>query len=284
METTQVTVGRILTRTSGYLRTVSSHSLQPYRGCAFGRALCGVGCYVQHNGWVTKGRRWGGFLEVRANAAEAYLAEYSAERRWARSRHGTFSIFMSSATEPFMPQERRHGITRAVLEAMVGAPPDLLIVQTHSHLVTDAIPLLTRLQERCQVRVHLSIETDRGRLAGLPPHASPIERRFEAAAQLRQGGLFVVVTVSPLLPIADPRAFFARIASVADAVVIDHFIEGDGTPDGRRTLRTVLPTACQAIDPLSVGLAYRERMAAIAAEFMPSRVGVNIDGFAGRYR
>jgi hypothetical protein len=59
---TETTVRSILTRTSGYLTTVSSHSLQPYRGCTFGNALCGVGCYVQHNPWVTKGRSWGSFL------------------------------------------------------------------------------------------------------------------------------------------------------------------------------------------------------------------------------
>jgi hypothetical protein len=53
----------------------------------------------------------------------------------------------------------------------------------------------------------------------------------------------VVVTVSPLLPIADPERFFARLAGLADAVVIDHFIGGDGTPDGSRTLRTGLPAA-----------------------------------------
>jgi len=45
----EVEVGRILTRASGYLRDVCSHSLQPYRGCSFGRSLCGVGCYVRHN-------------------------------------------------------------------------------------------------------------------------------------------------------------------------------------------------------------------------------------------
>jgi len=44
---TEARVSRILTRSSGFLRTVSSHSLQPYRGCTFGGTLCGVGCYVR---------------------------------------------------------------------------------------------------------------------------------------------------------------------------------------------------------------------------------------------
>src|SRR6185369_6156772 len=57
-----VQILNILTRTTGFLRTVSSHSAQPYRGCTLGRSLCGVGCYVQHNRYLTRGQPWGEFL------------------------------------------------------------------------------------------------------------------------------------------------------------------------------------------------------------------------------
>jgi hypothetical protein len=62
----------ILTRTSGFLKTVTSHSVQPYRGYTFGNSLCGVGCFVPHNMWITRGRSWDGFLEVRTNATDLY--------------------------------------------------------------------------------------------------------------------------------------------------------------------------------------------------------------------
>jgi DNA repair photolyase len=283
MHTETTTVRSILTRTSGYLTAVCSHSLQPYRGCPFGASLCGVGCYVRHSVHITRGRPWGSFLEVRANAAEAYRASYERERAWARRSRGRFGIFMASATEPFPPQETRHGLTRSLLEAMIERPPETLIVQTHSHHVAHATEWLRRLADRCDLRVHLSIETDRERLPGLPPPASSIERRFEAAATLHGAGLQVVVTVSPLLPIADPHRFFARVAGVADAVVLDHFIEGDGSPGGSRTLRTPLPGAMAAVEPESVGLSYLARMGEIAEEHLPGRVGYHRDGFAGRW-
>ena len=92
MDISVVSIGNILTRTSGFLRTVTSHSLQPYRGCSFGNSLCGVGCYVQHSRHILQGRTWGGFLEIRANAADSYREHYERERRWAR-RSGPFSIF-----------------------------------------------------------------------------------------------------------------------------------------------------------------------------------------------
>ena len=280
---TEVAVERILTRTSGFLRNVSSHSLQPYRGCTFGQSLCGVGCYVQHSPWVTRGRPWGSFLEVRTNAAASYRATHARERAWARGTGGRFSIFLSSATDPFVPQETRYGVTRSVLEAMVEDPPDELVLQTHGSRVAGAADLCAALARRCDLRVHVSVESDRDRLPGLPPPAATVETRLTAAARLRERGVRVVVTVSPLLPIAAPESFFARIAEVADAVVIDHFIEGDGSREGARTLRTPLPAAMAAIDPDSIGRAYRERIIAIARRAMPGRVGVSAPGFAGRY-
>jgi DNA repair photolyase len=287
---TPTTIENILTRTTGFLRTVTSHSLQPYCGCAFGNSLCGVGCYVRHNGRLLRGRTWGSFLEVRTNAAESYLANYNQESRWARSSRagarggdGLFSIFCSSSTDPFVPQEHRYKTTRSVLQAMLRQPPDRLILQTHSHRVVDYLDLYRELANLCDLRIHVSIETDRERFPGLPPHASPVGKRLESCTRLKAAGLWTVVTVAPLLPIEDPERFFARIAEAANAVVIDHFIQGDGSNDGGRTLRTALPDAMRHVDPESVKLGYRERMAAVAARYLPGRVGINIDGFAGRY-
>ena len=276
-------ISNVLTRTTGFLKTVTSHSAQPYRGCSFGNTLCGAGCYVQHNAYVTRGRLWGSFLEVRENAAESYRSNVERERRWARRSRGGFGVFLSSSTEPFLPQEFRHRVTRKLLCAMLEDAPDLLILQTHSHRVTEYLELYRELRERCDLRVHISIETDIERFPGLPPHASSIERRFEAARTLSEAGIHTAITVSPLMPIREPERFFARVSSCASAVVIDHFIQGDGTEDGSRTQRTALPAAMAAVNADSVGLAYRDRMVETALRHLPGRVGVNTGGFAGRY-
>jgi DNA repair photolyase len=284
LEITATTINNILSRTEdGFLKKVSSHSLQPYRGCTFGNALCGTGCYVQWLPYVTKGRAWGSFLEVRTNAAESYRQHYAAEKRWTRRQNTRFIIFCSSSTDPFLPQEFQYHITRSVLEAMLEAPPDRLILQTHTHRVTRYMDLYDALASRCELRFHVSIETDRAALPGLPPHASSVEQRLDACQQLRQAGHWTVVTVAPLLPIADPEPFFSRIAHVADAVVIDHFIEGDGTREGWRTHKTALPASMTLVDPASVALAYRHHIVECARRQMPGRVGVSIDGFAGHY-
>ena len=195
MRVTRARIGNILTRTTGYLETVCSHSMQPYRGCSLGFSLCGVGCYVRHNHYLTRGEEWGGFLEARENAGESYLLNCRRERRWAERSRGAFSVFLSSSTEPFLPQESRLGITGALLDAMIEVPADVLIVQTHSHLVLEHSERLEALRERCGLRVHISIETDREEIPGLPPPFSSIDSRFEAARCLRDAGIEVVVGV-----------------------------------------------------------------------------------------
>ena len=282
MEILHTTVRSILTRTSGFLHDVSSHSLQPYRGCALGNSLCGVGCYVQHNIYVTQGRPWGSFVEVRDNAAEAYRRQYESEKAWAR-RRGGFGIFLSSSTEPFQPIERSAGITRSVLETMAELPPDFLILQTHSHHVLDCMDVYEPLSRVCDLRFHISVESDRDELPGLPRSASPVAKRIEACAELKSAGQRVVVTVSPLLPMDDPERFFAQLREVCDAVVIDHYVGGDGSADGSRTRKTLLPVAMEAINPLSVCLEYRDEIAAVARRYFPGKVGLNIEGFAGKY-
>lgn len=243
--------------------------------------MCGVACYVRHNRLLTKGQPWGEFLEARVNAADCYRRQVSGERRWARARFGRFGIFCSSSTDPYVPQEERLGVTASVLEAMLDEPPDVLILQTHSHRSLAGLERLVALSERCEVRLHLSIETDRESIDGLPPHSSSVDARLSAARRFRAAGVRTVITVAPLLPIEDPTRFFERVAGVADGVIIDHFIGGDGSGNGSRTQRTILPIVMEEIAPGSTTLAYRDRMVEIARSIMPGRVGVSAPGFAG---
>lgn len=272
----------ILTRSTGYLEPVSTHSINPYVGCGFGNTLCGAGCYVQFNGWLTRGRKWGSFVEVKNNAAEVYLATCGSERRWARRRGRKFSVFFSSSTDPWQPAERIHRVTRGLLNAIQDDPPDELILQTHSTMILEDVECIARLSRCTDLRVHISIESDRESIEGLPRHACSVEGRMEAVNVLSDAGLFVVVCMAPLLPLECPDRFFEQIVRAgAGAVVIDHFIEGDGTPDGSRTYKTALPEKMRAQLPASVHLSYRDEVASIARRYLP--VGLSQEGFAGTF-
>lgn len=282
MDITEIRCTSILTRTSGYLKNVCSHSLNPYIGCGFGRSSCGEGCYVRFNQWLVRGRDWGGFVDVKIHADEVYRKTAPAERSWAKRRGRPFSIFFSSSTDPWQPAERKYRVTRRVLEAMLEETPEVLILQTHSAAIADDIELIVSLSRRSDLRVHLSIEGDRDRLPGLPPPPCSVAERIRLIGEFSARGIRTVACLSPLYPLRDPDAFFSRLARAgAAAVVIDHYIEGDGTADGSRTLKTGLPAAMKAVEARSADLAYREEAAAVAARYLP--VGLSASGFAGIY-
>ncbi len=272
----------ILTRTTGYLKKVCSHSLNPYSGCGFGKSSCGEGCYVRFNNWLTQGREWGSFVDVKTNAADLYSATVNREKSWAERQSRPFSIFMSSSTDPWQPAEKKYRITRKVLEAMLLSPPDELILQTHSATILDDTPLIPELSRCCKLRVHISIEGDRDRLPGLPPPPCSVEDRIRALERLSSLGIFTVSCLSPLYPLKNADMFFSKLKSAGvSAVIVDHFILGDGTADGSRTQKTRLPSIMKNDSPQSVHLPYRDKVIDVARNYLP--VGVSAEGFAGVY-
>ncbi len=282
MQIVEINCKTILTRASGYLKPVCTHSLNPYTGCGFGRSSCGVGCYVRFNQWLTRGRMWGGFVDVKINAPEIYLKTVGAEKRWAEKRNQLFAIFLSSSTDPWQPIEKKYRVTRRLLEAIAANPPDSLILQTHSATICDDFSSIARLAEASDVRVQISIEGDRETLPGLPPPPCSLEDRLVALEKFSHAGISTVACLSPLYPLKAPEKFFARLAQTGvSAIVIDHFIEGDGTPDGSRTFKTPLPAAMEAIEPGSASLAYRDKIVDVARKYLP--VGISQTGFAGNY-
>ncbi len=228
----------ILTKTGGFLKEGFTHTLNPYLGCSFAKAACGVFCYAQHNGWITKGRPWG-LYGAKQDAVAAYVRDHDRLKRPRRGAPKPVRIYMSSSTDPYLPQEATLRLTRGVLEVMQDRPPDLLVVQTRSPLVARDLDLLTALGERCAVWLSMTVETDLDPVPGLPPHATPPARRLEVLAQARSAGVSAQATVSPLLPIDDLDRFGRALGAAADRVIVDHYLLGDGS-GGLRTARTPL--------------------------------------------
>jgi DNA repair photolyase len=282
MKITETLCSSILNRTSGYLMEVCSHSLNPYIGCGYGNSSCGEGCYVQFNQWILRGRKWGSFVDVKINADKIYCKTVQAERRWAERKEVPFSIFFSSSTDPWQPIEKKFRVTQRILNAMLEEAPDILILQTHSAMVLEDIECIVSLNQLCDLRVHLSIEGDQDSLPGLPPPPCSVDERINLVKELALRGITVVVCMSPLYPMRDPNYFFTRLVeSGASAIVIDHFIGGDGTQNGSRTRRTQLPLAIKSFDEQALELSYREKIATIAKNYLP--VGISSSGFAGVY-
>jgi DNA repair photolyase len=126
-------------------------------------------------------------------------------------------------------------LTRGILEALVHHQPRLL-VQTRGPLVARDIDVFERF---ASVRVNVSIPTDSEEVRqAFEPKAPPLERRWQALADLKSSGVPVGVCVTPMLPLCDPDSFAERIAALAPAVVVTQDFHDARTGFGADTADT----------------------------------------------
>ncbi|EJY56022.1 Radical SAM domain-containing protein [Alicyclobacillus hesperidum URH17-3-68] len=223
---------RILTEARGYLDVGFTHSLNPYRGCTFACAYCYVReMPIQKFHTVP----WGEWVDVKSNAAENYSMEMVKLRRRQKPVH----IFMSSATDPYQPIERQAGITRALLEAMLNYPPDVLQIQTRGPLITRDIELLVELKKCCDLLVSVTVETDRDDIRRIfAPFAPGIQARIKVLQQLHESGIATQAAISPVLPFS--AEFPKLLSGKVDRIWIDTLSIGDGS-FGKRSVRLGMP-------------------------------------------
>lgn len=138
---------------------------------------------------------------------------------------------MSSSTDPYQPIEQKEKVTRSLLEVMVEDPPDFLLIQTRSPLVSRDIDLLQQLKEK--VRVSMTIETDSETIRKhFTPKAPPIQARFKTLGKLAAAGIPTQVAIAPILPTGNH--FPLKLKPYVDRICIDDYFMGDGS-GGKRT-------------------------------------------------
>jgi DNA repair photolyase len=270
----------ILTPTSGFLGTGYTHTINVYQGCAFAGSLCGTYCYAQHNRWITKGRSWG-LYGAKRHVPDAYRRDYDRIKRPKRGASKPLRIYMSSSTDPYLPQEKTLRLTWSLLDEMRERPPDVLVVQSHHTMVERDIDLIAELAPKCELWVSLTVETDMDPVPGFPPHTCAPARRLETLRTFRTRGIRTQATVSPLLPLANPAWFADQLNAACDRVILDHYLIGDGSPNGWRTRRTTLIERLEqggfgAWTSLSKLWEIRDQLAGVLGQ---ERVLVSSDGF-----
>ena len=235
----------ILTPTSGFLGSEMTHTLNAYSGCSHAGSLCGTYCYAQHNPVIVKGRSWG-LYGVKADVVGAYRRDFDRVKRPRRGEPKPLRIYMSSVTDPYLPQEKRLGVTESLLAEMLTRLPDTLVIQTHSVLVVRDLELIVKLSARCRVWLSITVETDMTEIPGLPPQIVSPVRRIETLMRFRERGVLTRAAVSPLCPIRNVERFAGQLNLAADEIALDHWLLGDGSKNGARTKRTDFPKLLEA--------------------------------------
>ncbi|CAA2103893.1 hypothetical protein MBUL_02427 [Methylobacterium bullatum] len=168
-------------------------SINPYRGCEHGCVYCFARPNHAYVG-LSPGLDFETKLFHKANAAELLERELSAKG------YVPQTIALGTATDPYQPIERDHGITRAVLGVLARFRHPVGIV-TKSNLVARDIDILAPMAELGLVKVAMSVTTLDPVLARrMEPRAPHPDRRLEAIRQLSRAGIPVMVMMAPVIP------------------------------------------------------------------------------------
>ena len=168
-------------------------SLNPYRGCEHG---C-IYCYARpSHAWLdlSPGLDFESRLTAKVNAAERLREALAAPG------YCCAPIALGVNTDAWQPLERRRRITRAVLEVLVEARHQVMVI-TKSALIERDIDLLQALAADGLVSAALSITTlDPALARRMEPRAAAPHRRLETLARLHEAGIPTGVMLAPLIP------------------------------------------------------------------------------------
>jgi DNA repair photolyase len=177
-------------------------TINPYRGCEFGCKYC----YARytHEYMEIDGGEFERKIFVKKDA-DVLLARDIAEKYSYESKSSGYTgaehIAIGTATDPYQPAEKEYGVTRACLEELAKHEGLSISVVTKSNQIVRDIDVLQKIAAKSALSLNITVTTLRTRLARLlEPRAPRPDLRLAAVKQLREAGLCVGVSASPLLP------------------------------------------------------------------------------------
>jgi DNA repair photolyase len=193
-------------------------TINPYRGCEFACKYC----YARytHEYMELDGSEFEKKIFVKQDAALLLPGEVARKYSYASKRSGGTEaehIAIGTATDPYQPAEREYGVTRKCLEELAKRDGLSVSIITKSNQIARDIDVLKRIAERSDLAIDITITTLRPRLARLlEPRAPRPDLRLAAVKQLREAGLAVGVSASPLIPgITDCEGELEEVAEAA---------------------------------------------------------------------
>jgi DNA repair photolyase len=204
-------------------------TINPYRGCEFGCLYC----YARytHEYMELDGGEFERKIFVKKDAAP--LLAYDVAHKYSYESESSGGekpehIAIGTATDPYQPAEREYGVTRACLEELSKREGLSISVITKSNQVVRDIDIFKRIAERSELSLNITITTLRARLARLlEPRAPRPDLRIAAVKQLREAGLRVGVSASPLIPgITDREGELEAVAEAAHKAGAQWFFSG----------------------------------------------------------
>ncbi len=178
-------------------------TINPYRGCEFACKYC----YARytHEYMELDGSEFEKKIYVKKDAAPLLANDISRKYSYASERPGGEKpdhIAIGTATDPYQPAEREHGVTRACLEELAKREGLSISIITKSNQIVRDIDVLTKIAARPDLRI-------------------------AAVKELHETGLAVGVSASPLVPgITDGEGELEAVAAAAKEAGAQWFFSG----------------------------------------------------------
>ena len=187
-----------------------SRSINPYQGCEHGCIYCYARPSHAYLG-LSPGLDFETKLFAKENAAALLREELS------RPGYRPELISLGANTDPYQPAERKHRITRGILEVLWEFRHPVGIV-TKGSLIERDLDLLAPMAVEGLVQVFVSIGTLDGEIARtLEPRAAAPHRRVETVRRLSAAGVPCGVFVAPIIPFLNDKDMEAVLEAVAGA-------------------------------------------------------------------
>jgi DNA repair photolyase len=201
MKITEIYAKSILSKSQVY-----DYALNPYVGCGHSCRYCYAAFMKRFTGHREK---WGGFVDVKVNAAELLAKEIVKRKRVGR-------IWVSGVCDPYQPVEKDYELTRKCLEIIVKTAWPVTI-QTKSPLVLRDLDILKKSRE---AEVGFTITTaDESIRSIFEPGAPPLKERIDVLAALHSEGIKTFAMIAPILP--GVEGLVNELSGKVDWVMVD---------------------------------------------------------------
>src|SRR2546421_1238126 len=187
-----------------------TQSINPYQGCDHGCLYCYARPSHAYLG-LSPGLDFETRIFAKENAAELLRAELS------RPDYRCELIALGANTDPYQPVERKHRITRDILEVLWEFRNPVGIV-TKGSLIERDLDLLEPMAREGLVQVFVSIGSLDGEIARtLEPRAAAPYRRVETVRRLSASGVPCGTLVAPIIPFLNDKDMEAVLEAGSDA-------------------------------------------------------------------
>ena len=165
----------------------AKNGMNIYRGCTHGCIYCDSRslCYHMDHDFED--------VEIKRNAPE--LLEAALRAKGKKGMIGTGSM-----SDPYMPLERKEGLTRACAQIVERYGFGFTVITKSTDVLRD-LDILEAINRRAKCVVQMTLTTcDEALCRLVEPGAPTTDERVEALNILRERGIPTVVWISPILP------------------------------------------------------------------------------------